>query len=229
MQFRLQPFGVAPSADSLSWQGQPHTDTERTDRIMQILSASHVPSSMDWHSGMSPPDATSYDSHWATPIQGFDAEELADQRGDGTEPQSVLGGQSVHMAAAAAIPAGLQIGQAGIAALRALGPLAAATLAAILKAFHDRLGRQPTPTELDHALNEHIPQQGTTVTRDRPGAPSDKPECEDQFAVDNAYCDDLAKKYDKQTGAICGRTAMERYAECLRFGLNGVRTPLYRP
>ena len=118
---------------------EPRTDSERTDRIMRILGAGPGQSNMNGSPGSGPMYARPDFGRWAEPILGFNGGELVDPFDVGAEAPFPFGGQSMHMASMAAIPAaipaGLQIGQAGIAALRALGPLAAATLAAILKYF----------------------------------------------------------------------------------------------
>lgn len=230
MQFRLQPMEHAWLANSLSWQGEPRTDTERTDFIMRRLAMDPIQPVASEYSQTD----TSFPMRWPDFGLAFASNpDYADMINPGLAQvtgYSRMARQPIQLASvAAAIPAGIQIGQVGIAALRTLGPLAAATLTAILKCFHDTLGRQPTPAELDKALAGEGQEQGSTVSRDRPGAPPDKQECEDQLKIEEAICSEVAKKYNKEAGAVCQKTAMERYSECLHFGPSGVRTPLYRP
>ena len=184
-----------------------------------------------------------YPNHsWAS-IHGFNGGELADFSDIGTEASSPqLSDQPMYMASMAAIPFGLQVGQAGITALHAFGPLAAATLAAILKAFHDRLGRQPTPTELDTALTERAREKGRAATTGPQGdtqqrlpvqseTDSSDPmqDCEDMLGLELAKCRGLGSVLGGSVQKVCADSARARYSECMRFGRDGVRTPLSVP
>ena len=52
-------------------------------------------------------------------------------------------------------------------------------------------------------------------------------DCERQRDQDEANCQSTVKaRYGSAGAAICMRSAMNRYAECLRFGTAGIRTPL---
>jgi hypothetical protein len=225
---------------------EPRTDSERTDQIMRILGAGPGQSLMNDSPGPGPMYVRPDFGRWAEPILGFNGGELVDTSDVGAEAPSPFGGQSMHLASMAAIPAaipaGLQIGQAGIAALRALGPLAAATLAAILKYFRDTLGRQPTPTELDAALTERAEQKGPaagvgtqgdaqqrTPTQSETDDPDLKQECEDMFRMEQAKCRGLGRVLGGVVQKVCANSARQRFAECLRFGRDGVRTELSVP
>ena len=53
-------------------------------------------------------------------------------------------------------------------------------------------------------------------------------DCEMNLNNEIRLCGSVAgARYGKQGFAICRRSAMQRYAECLRFGINGIRTPLH--
>jgi hypothetical protein len=56
--------------------------------------------------------------------------------------------------------------------------------------------------------------------------PADKNECEELLQIDTDTCNGIARARGARAGAICHASASQRYAECLRFGLTGVRTPL---
>jgi hypothetical protein len=219
-----------PAVDVFSWRHEPQTDTQRTDAIMRILSErpfSRATPANSWAT-LSWPQPMSANMNPAQfgRVPAWEEELTGSKAG----LQYLSDGRSVQLASAGAVPAVvLRMGQAGFAALRGLGAAAAAALAAVLQSYQNRLGRLPTPDELDAAIREAAKSQGTSVARDRPGAPEDKQECEDQLKIESAICSEVAKKHGNMEGAICGKTAMERYQECLRYGPGGVRTPLYRP
>jgi len=54
----------------------------------------------------------------------------------------------------------------------------------------------------------------------------DNDECEALPRIDTATCNGIARVRGRRPGAICHASASQRYAECLRNGLSGVRTPL---
>ncbi|WP_156173992.1 DUF6531 domain-containing protein [Cupriavidus basilensis] len=55
----------------------------------------------------------------------------------------------------------------------------------------------------------------------------DDDDCERQRDQDEGNCQSTVKaRYGSAGAAICMRSAMTRYAECLRFGTGGIRTPL---
>jgi YD repeat-containing protein len=57
--------------------------------------------------------------------------------------------------------------------------------------------------------------------------PADEEECEKKLAQDGDLCVAVAgARYGRRGVAICQSAAMQRYAECLRFGVGGIRTPL---
>ncbi|HCG54121.1 MAG TPA: hypothetical protein DEX10_12105, partial [Betaproteobacteria bacterium] len=52
-------------------------------------------------------------------------------------------------------------------------------------------------------------------------------ECSKKLQEDDALCVAIAgPRYGRAGIAICKKSAMERYSECLRSGVNGIRTPL---
>ena len=198
-----------------AWSQEPRTDSARTDRIMQILAARPFGSS-----------GSSIDRN--RPKWGTEQDENL--------PSLHLhpDGRTIQMAWVGAAPIALRLGQAGINGLRMLGAGAAAALGAILQSFHNRLGRLPTPSELDAALSEQSVQQDSKaatgiVTQD--GTPSqaedsnDKGQCERLYAVDTDTCNGISRIRGKRAGVICHEGASARYAECLQSGLP-VRTPL---
>ncbi len=199
MQFRLQPMGTAWRASALARPVEPRTDTERTDFIMRRLAMNPIQPMTGEYSQTGASFSMRSPDFGLAPASNLDYSGMINPGFVHDTEYSRLAGQPVQMASAAvAIPAGVQIGQVGITALCTLGPLAAATLTAILKYFHDTLGRQPTPAELDKALAGEGQEQGSTVSRDRPGAPPDKPECEDQLKIEEAICSEVAKSMIKR-------------------------------
>jgi YD repeat-containing protein len=57
--------------------------------------------------------------------------------------------------------------------------------------------------------------------------PSEEDECDLQRRVDEDRCvAEAGARYGRRGVAICQHSAMQRYAECLRFGRGGIRTPL---
>lgn len=190
---------LSPRIGGHSFDQRPRSDSERTDQIMRYLAINPIQPMASGYSQT----GTSFPMHspdfWPAPASNLDYAGMVNPGFTQDTGYSRLAGQPVQMASAAvAIPAGVQIGQVGITALRTLGPLAAATLTAILKYFHDTLGRQPTPAELDKALAGEGQEQGSTVSRDRPGAPPDKPECEDQLKIEETICSEVAKSIIKR-------------------------------
>lgn len=55
---------------------------------------------------------------------------------------------------------------------------------------------------------------------------NDKNECEDLNRIDTDTCNGITRIRGVQAGAICHASASQRYSECLRYGITGVRTPL---
>ena len=69
-------------------------------------------------------------------------------------------------------------------------------------------------------------------TRPRPGVQSLAPnshdeECEAQWDKDILQCKILGAVKGSKSYKICERSANDRYSECLRNGVFGIRTPLY--
>lgn len=56
--------------------------------------------------------------------------------------------------------------------------------------------------------------------------PDNKDECEELLRIDTSTCNGITRVRGARAGAICHASASQRYAECLRHGLSGVRTPL---
>jgi YD repeat-containing protein len=57
--------------------------------------------------------------------------------------------------------------------------------------------------------------------------PSQEDECDLQLRVDGDRCvAEAGARYGRRGVAICQHSATQRYAECLRFGPSGIRTPL---
>lgn len=122
-------------------------------------------------------------------------------------------------------------------ALRTLGPAAAAALAAVIKSYQDRLGRPPSPAELDGAL-----QEKASEPRSEPAAPpiglpeadlarrrnrrENEDACERQLAMETAVCNQVTENLGRAAGRICHASASERYAECLEYGIGREQTPL---
>jgi RHS repeat-associated protein len=53
-------------------------------------------------------------------------------------------------------------------------------------------------------------------------------ECEKRFKQDAALCEAIAgARYGRRGIALCKKSATERYSECLRSGVGGIRTPLH--
>jgi hypothetical protein len=62
---------------------------------------------------------------------------------------------------------------------------------------------------------------------DDDGANDNDNECEKKLEQDRALCVAIAgARYGRRGIRICQNAAMERYSECLRFGLGGIHTPL---
>jgi len=50
--------------------------------------------------------------------------------------------------------------------------------------------------------------------------------CDKMYDIDTATCNGISRARGNKAGARCHASASQRYAECLRFGPLGVRTPL---
>jgi hypothetical protein len=148
--------------------------------------------------------------------------------------QAGYGNQGAPFSPMASPPLALQVGRVGFAALQALGAAGAAALAAILESYRNRLGRLPSPNELDSALQEQAAQrdhsrQPVMAQPQELGKrrrPNYDDECQRLFDGETAICSQVTQTLGKHAGTICHQSAMQRYAECLRDGVNGVRTPL---
>jgi hypothetical protein len=65
-----------------------------------------------------------------------------------------------------------------------------------------------------------------TTPKNCGGDGNDKNECEDLSRIDTDTCNGITRIRGAQAGAICHASASQRYSECLRYGITGVRTPL---
>ena len=107
-------------------------------------------------------------------------------------------------------------------------------LAAILQSYRNRLGRLPTPAELDSALQQQVAQPDISQTPGhvqpndlgRRRKPNFEEECERLHDSDTAVCNQITATLGKKAGAICHQQAMKRYSECLRNGIDGVTSSL---
>lgn len=213
----------------------PRSVSEQTDAIMRHLASS--PS--DLAVGGALRSGTMAGPTWPEPL--LDPGEGAL---DWRSPTPEVEPQSYQRIASPA--AFLQLGARGLEALRKLGPAAAAALAAIIKSYQDQLGRPPSPEELDRALSEQAGPRppdtdGTTLpSLPLPGSASEylephaigkhraskfDEECERLLEIDKATCNGISRRRGKQAAARCWKTAMDRNAECLRYGYPP-RTPL---
>lgn len=59
------------------------------------------------------------------------------------------------------------------------------------------------------------------------GCNSNDDECKKKRDVDESLCVAIAGRYGRQGVAICMQSAATRYSECLRFGVDGITTPLH--
>jgi len=235
---------LSPRVGMLAYDRKPRSDSERTDQIMRLLATRLTPSIAGGLPAIETEHSSTYlPNHWAELTrEPNDAIGANIAFNDDSAPIALRHQPTQVASVAAAVPAGLQVGQAGLAALRALGPLAAATLTAILKYFHDTLGRQPTPSELDAALAEHaghnqpaaeVGEQDTAqqgIAAPHGGDDSDREEeCGSMHGIDLATCRGYGRVMGKTVQKVCSDSARERYSECLRFGRAGVRTELWEP
>lgn len=204
----------------------PRSVSEQTDAIMRHLAA--APSDLAVGSAqLSGPMG-----HLAWPEPLFDpGEEPPEWRSPASkgEPQSYQRVASPAML--------LQLGARAWEALRTLGPAAAAALAAIIKSYQDRLGRPPSPSELDRALQDRIsepsrePKAAPIASPDaeffkKPSRRDNEAACERQYAMETEQCNQTTKAFGKRAGALCHAAAMDRYAECLKYGFGRERTRL---
>lgn len=148
-----------------------------------------------------------------------------------TPPRLVPGAGPVQLAFAGVA---IQMGRVGWLALQALGAAGAAVLAGIIASYRNRLGRLPTPQELDTALSEQAQQEpapivppatGNDARRRRKDNYEDA--CEKQYDSDTSICNQVTQTLGKQAGAVCHKSAATRYSECLAYGgPTKIRTPL---
>lgn len=233
MPFRRERSSIACPQCQGGGPTVPRSVSEQTDAIMRHLAA--APS--DWAVGSALQSRMVGEDTWPGPL--LNSNEGAPHWPSPTpkvEPRSYQRVASPAML--------LQLGARGLDALRTLGPAAAAAVAAIVKSYQDQLGRPPSPTELDRALSEQarppgadlapfpsISPSGTTSDYLEPHAIGKHrtskfdEECERLHDIDAATCNGILRKRGKQAAARCWRTAMDRYAECRRYGYPP-RTPL---
>lgn len=219
-----------PIDGRLSRPREPGTDSQRIDRIVQILAKTPFEPNAGAVS-------TGPRGRPMPTIAGFSGREASaspwetDREGDLPGLRLSPDGRSVQLAWVGAAPIALRMGQAGLTGLRALGAGAAATLSAILQSFHDRLGRLPTPQELGSVLSEKIPEAAAL-----PGASSgaagkrlseeEESECEMMRAEEEDRCNRYMRMRNPEAGKICHNSARQRYSECLHRGIFWVATPL---
>lgn len=211
----------------------PRSVSEQTDAIMRHLAS--TPSDLAVGSSVRP--GTMVEPTWPEPLPAKGAP-------DWRSPAFKVEPQSYQRVASPAMF--LQLGARGLDALRTLGPAAASALAAIIKSYQDQLGRPPSPEELDRALSEQTGPRPPDVDRGSPpslplpGSASEylephaigkhrasrfDEECDRLLEIDRATCNAISRRRGKQAAARCWRTAMDRHAECRRYGYPP-RTPL---
>lgn len=67
------------------------------------------------------------------------------------------------------------------------------------------------------------------IPRDIPKDECDEGEdgiCEEMYRIDTDTCNGITRVRGPAAGQRCHASASQRYAECLRYGISGVRTPL---
>jgi hypothetical protein len=223
---------------SFPWQHEPRTDSQRADAIMRTLAQRPFYQETPANSQVAP--------SWPLPLSANPKAAATDgahawgegRAGEQAGLRYLPDGRSVQLASAGAVPTIiLRMGQAGIAGLRALGAGASAALIGILHSFQNRLGRPPTPQELDAVLNQQstnveneMPVDDETASNTMPAQEperDDKQECEDRRRIELAKCRGIGSVFGRRAHRGCADTAAERYSECLHRGPAGVSTPLF--
>lgn len=166
---------LSTSSVQRPWTSAPRNLAEQADRVMKLLELRPAPIQR-----VGPTSRPVGQPTWIATSTGHDSSKVS------FPAMADLGPRPMASPTLA-----LQVGRAGLAALQALGAAGAAALTAILNSYRNRLGRLPTPQELDAALSAqaspnretHSPPNSATEDSDASKKRREE-ECEDLFASD---------------------------------------------